>query len=206
MNGYFPTANCLKYYCKRLLFSGEQKKKNMKYMIYYAKMRRQEILEVLSDDLSPSRDNTWLKKFHVGSFAQFWPYILKTDHFKLLQKVRKKKHQLLVSPYISEKEKLKDFDFLARMGRAWITLFFVSRWWKVSLLANLRKWVAPYDCKQTVTVFKLEVRKAPGCWKNEALKRAEAGKLNYLVWGLYQWKSCYCMHAWNMAKDRSLHP
>lgn len=43
-------------------------------------------------------------------------------------------------------------------------------------------WVATSDCKQTVSTFKLEMKKAAGYQTNEILKRAGAGKLNFEGW------------------------
>jgi len=60
--------------------------------------------------------------FHLGCFAQFWTHILKAGPFKLVQKIRQKKPQLLGSPFfiLSEKDNLTDLDVFIpeKMGRA----------------------------------------------------------------------------------------
>lgn len=56
---------------------------------------------------------------------QFWSYILKADQFKLVQKIRRKQLELLISPFfspiiLSVEVKLRGFGFCspAKKGRA----------------------------------------------------------------------------------------
>lgn len=54
----------------------------------------------------------------------------------------------------------------------------------VAYLQTRGDWVATYDCEETMSAFKLEMKRDPSYQKNETLERAGSGKPNNLFWRL----------------------